>query len=119
DYPRWLAWVVRFADLQDSRKLFDLVLAALRTGHISASDHDLWLSCDPLGDHRPDWAVELIHVVLAERPESMEVNDDGEIPFLRSTEYGALDLIAKSANAVPELFCTTLIPDLLNLMGAT
>jgi hypothetical protein len=119
DYPRWLAWVIRFADLHASRKLFDVVQAALRAGHFSANDHDLWLSCDSLGDHRPDWAVELIHVFLADRPESAEVNDEGEIPFLRSTEYGALELIRQSANQVPEVFCATLIPDLLNLMGAT
>ncbi len=119
DYPQMLLAVARFAELSDSRKLFDLVLEAVRDGQIDPTQRELWLDVHGLGEARPDWAIELLRVFLVERPARLSLNQEGQIADLTGRDHDLLELLSQSSRRRPLLFCEALLPYLLEAMAAT
>ena len=89
EYQAWLRWVVRFADLHESRALFDLFLDAVRDNAFVGYDHDLWLYPHHLADHKPGWAIELFRAYFVERAGALTLNDDGKVVALTGREFTA------------------------------
>lgn len=64
---RWLqrmAWLVRFIDLHADRATFELALELARRAPDGSLDHDLWLYGHELPVKQPEWAGELLSVLL-------------------------------------------------------
>jgi hypothetical protein len=118
-YPNWLRWIVRFADLHDSRALFDLVLDAVRRGDYNSHERELWISVHDLGQHQPAWAVELLAAYLSDRPGALEVDSDGQVSALRTTEHEAIELATLGPAGAPQIFCELLLPYMLQVMQLT
>lgn len=86
DYPHWLRWVARFADLYRSRPLLDLVIDAVRRGEYVGHEDSLWMSAFNLADHEPTWAIDLLSAYLEDQPGAFNVDGYGKIVLLRSRE---------------------------------
>ncbi|WP_329361974.1 hypothetical protein OG896_02585 [Streptomyces sp. NBC_00669] len=118
-YGAWLQQIVRFAAFADSRPLFDLLLKALRTGLLADGDHILWVSASELAGKEPAWAVELLGVVLTERPNALHLDDQGRVAALLTSDYAALRTVAAAALGAPVEFCVRLLPFLLDVISMT
>jgi hypothetical protein len=118
-YISWLAWATRFASLYESRSLFELVLDAVSRGDYAGREQSLWLSSHGLGQHRPQWAVELLTAYLVDRPGALGLNSFRQITALGSGEHGLLELASQTAAGAPESFCQLLLPYLLQAMQLT
>jgi hypothetical protein len=118
-YPGWLGWVTRFADMYQSRGLFDLVLAAIRRGDYEGRDQALWLATAGRGQRQPAWAVELLTAHLTERPDVWRLDSAGRIELLQSTEHSAIELASQTAARAPDAYCRLLLPYLLQVMQLT
>ncbi|MFE6502399.1 NACHT domain-containing protein [Kitasatospora sp. NPDC057738] len=120
DFPARLRWVTRFADIHESRPLFELVLHAVRNGHYDGdAEHDLWISSHDLAEHQPAWAVELLAAYLADRPNSMVVDSNNKVAALVSREHSAIELVRLGAEGAPGSFCDLLLPYMLRVMAVT
>jgi hypothetical protein len=119
DYPAWLRWIVRFANVHDSRALFDLVVDAVRRGDYSGHEHELWISVHDLGQLQPEWAVELLTANLSERPGALDLDSEGRVSALRSTEHEAIELARLGPPGAPSAFCERLLPYMLRVMKMT
>jgi hypothetical protein len=115
----WLRWIVRFADLYNSRPLFDLVLDAVRRGDYDGLEHQLWLSVYGLGDHQPAWGVELLAAYLNDRPAAFSLAPGDRVSALLSTEHSAIKLASLGAANAPRVFCDLLLPYMLQVMKLT
>lgn len=119
-YPNWLAWVTRFADIHESRPLFELMLDAVRRGvYDSGREGALWLAVYGLGQHKPIWAVELLAAWLIDRPAAFVLDDSGRLPPLESTEYNLVELVPRGADHASALYVELLVPYLLRVMALT
>ncbi|MGW3136670.1 NACHT domain-containing protein [Streptomyces sp. NPDC001139] len=118
-YASWLLWMAHAATLHSSRSLFNLLLDAVRSGAYKDSSDSLWLAAHGLDERRPEWAAELLHAHLSERPHSLTLNDAGKIAALDDTEYGINQVVLSVAERAPGKFCELLIPYLLRVMLAT
>lgn len=116
-YPGQLQLVTRFANIHQSRPLFDLLLGAVRSGRYETT-RELWLSTYDLGEHQPVWAVELLAAFLVDHPNSMQLNDDGKIVALLERDHGAIKLVQLGADGAPQLFCDIFLPYMLRVMSA-
>lgn len=119
DYPDWLRWVARFADLHRSRALLDLVLDAVRRGEYAGQEDSLWMSAFKLADHEPVWAVDLLSAWLVDQPSAFDLDSSRRVALLRSRDDAAIELTTKAADKVPEAFCKTLLPYLQQVMALT
>ncbi|WP_019870656.1 NACHT domain-containing protein [Salinispora oceanensis] len=119
EYPGWLQWVVRFADLRQNRNLFDLVLEAVREGKYDGAEHELWLAANDLGEHQPAWAVELLAAFLVDRPGALNLNDECKVVALLDRDHGAVKLVQLAADGAPQSFCELIIPHMLRVMALT
>lgn len=118
-YGSWWAWIVRFARFAGSRKLFDLLLGGVRAGIFTGHEHVLWASAGDLAGEQPVWAVELIGAMVAGRPDSLRLDDDGRVAVLLTRDHWAFRVVAAAALGAPEEFCVRLLPVLLDVMTAT
>ncbi|MFJ5228790.1 hypothetical protein ACIQBJ_02715 [Kitasatospora sp. NPDC088391] len=121
-HPRfggWLAWIVRFARVGDSRPFLDLLLGSVRTGRLLGHEHLLWMAADDFTDEQPAWAVELIGALLSDSPDASQLDGQGRITALTSRDNYAVQVIAAAATGAPEEFCATVLPLLLRSMAAT
>ncbi|MGW3425355.1 hypothetical protein [Streptomyces phaeochromogenes] len=118
-YGSWLTGVVPFARLADSRRLFDLLLDSVRAGLFTGREHNLWISADDLAAEEPTWAVELLGVLLTDRPHTLQLDDQGRVAMLLTREHSALRLVRDAAQGAPEQFCVRFLPLLLDVMAAT
>ncbi|MFI6651735.1 hypothetical protein ACIBI8_29535 [Streptomyces sp. NPDC050529] len=119
-FPAWLRWVARFADVHESRALFDLVLHAVRNGQYDGNaEGDLWLSSHDLAQHQPAWAVELLAAYLADRPNSMALGSNDKVAALLTREHSAIELARLGAEGAPGPFANLLLPYMLRVMEAT
>lgn len=116
DYPRWLAWVARFADLHKSRPLFDLVLAAVGRGDFAGAENGLFMSVYGLAKHEPVWAVELLRAFLDEQPGAIPDDADQPIPALELREHAAIEMISEAAASVPREFIDQLLPYVVKVL---
>jgi hypothetical protein len=119
EYLDWLRWVTRFADIQQNRELFDLVLEAVRQGAYDATEHELWLTTHGLAKHEPLWAIELLQARLIDHVDALSLNDEGKAAVLGMREYGAAELVKGAASAKPLEFVQTIVPYLRQVMAAT
>lgn len=118
-YPAWLRWITRFAQVHQSRALFDLTLSAVSRGDYEADEHELFMSVYDLGIHQPTWAVELLVAYLLDRPGALMLDASRRIPALLSHDYGAIELAITAASGAPVLFSTKLVPYMLQVTRLT
>ncbi len=118
-YDGALRHITRFADLEASRELLDVVLEGVRRGVFDDNERDLFMSADGLGEHNPVWACELLCAWLVERPDALELNGLGQVKALESRDAGPVGLVANAAAAVPLEFVTFAVPYLLEVMALT
>ncbi|MGZ2358553.1 hypothetical protein LRE75_17915 [Streptomyces sp. 372A] len=117
DFPGWLQWIVRFADVRESRPLFDLLLNAVRSGQYSGqAENELWYSTHGLAQHQPAWAAELLAAYLVDRPNAMALESSGKVAALLGREHSAIELVRHGAEGAPETFCTLMLPYMLRVM---
>ncbi|MDV7091008.1 ATP-binding protein [Rhodococcus opacus] len=118
-YPAWLRRVLSFADLADRRVLFDLYLDAVRHGLYSEFEEELWMAVHNLANEHPNWAVEVLAVLLVDRPGALDRDDQGRISILRSRDSTGVQLATESATGAPKQFSETLLPYLQRVMEIT
>jgi hypothetical protein len=119
DYVMWLRWVTQRADLHHHRRLFELLLDAVRAGEINPADQNLWLSAHELAEHQPLWAIEMLKACFVESPSALALGSDGKVTLLGVHEYGATQMIEAACKAEPQAFAEALVPHLLAVMEAT
>jgi hypothetical protein len=119
DFPEWLRWTVRFADLHDSRRIFDLLLAAVRQGVFDPASGEVWLAARDLPEKQPLWAVEVLTAWLVERPGALKLDDQGKVVGLCVYDHSAAELVRGAAVAVPLAFADAVVPHLRAVMAAT
>lgn len=119
EYLNWLRWVTQRADLHLNRRIFDLLLDAVRGGDFPPFDHGLWLSVHDLAAHKALWAVELLSACFVESPSSLLLNDDGKVAVLGLHEYGVSHLVEGSCTSEPRAFAEAIVPYVLDVMQAT
>ncbi|MGW0977462.1 hypothetical protein [Streptomyces griseus] len=118
-FGSWLEWVVRFADLAGSRRLFDLLLDGARMGIFAGREHLIWTSMRDVSDVRPSWAVELIGAMVSDRPDALRLDNDGRVAALLNRDHASIRVVASAALGAPEDFCVRILPLLLDVMAAT
>ncbi|MEV1005474.1 ATP-binding protein [Nonomuraea sp. NPDC050202] len=118
-YPDWLLWVVRFANVHESRKLFELLLNAIRKGSLKDYGHSLWVFLYELARHEPVWAVEILGVHLVLRPHAWARNTDGRIEVLLDRDDALIRLVSHAVEGAPIEFCEIIIPYMLAVMRMT
>ena len=119
DFPNLLLWLARFAPIEQSRDLFELLLEAANAGDTDGHEGELWLDIHGLAEAEPGWAVELLHAYLAERPTALQLGGNGKVVDLDSSDHGLLELVSKAAADAPRQFCDLLLGYLLKVMAAT
>ncbi|GAB1645512.1 hypothetical protein [Krasilnikovia sp. MM14-A1259] len=119
NYANWLMWVVRFANVHESRPLFDLLLNAVRSGTIREYGHDMWMFTYDLATNQPTWAVELLAVHLVLRPDAMTLDDSCKVVSLLDRDHAIIRLTTQAAEGAPQIFCEMLTPYLLAVMRVT
>ncbi|MEU0692090.1 NACHT domain-containing protein [Streptomyces uncialis] len=119
EYLPWLLGITRFAEVGDSRPLFDLLLSTVRAGQCAAYERALWVSVRDLGQQQPEWAVELLVAHLSERPDALRLDDHQRVIALLSRDHLALRLVEHASTGAPTSFCTRLLPVLLLVMATT
>jgi hypothetical protein len=119
EYLDWLRWVARFADVHTDRRLFDLMVAAVREGGFDKAEHELWLSVHELAKHQPLWAIELLQARLIDHVHALRLSDDGKVADLAIREYGLTELVREASAAEPLAFVQTIVPYLRTVMAAT
>ncbi|MEV7599740.1 hypothetical protein AB0O91_20390 [Kitasatospora sp. NPDC089797] len=119
EYGSWLLRVTCFASVGECRRLFELLIDGVRGGLLTDREHELWFSVRDLAAEQPAWAVELLVVLLADRPGALRIGDDGKATALLSRDDGAVRLVTAAAEGAPEDFCGRLLPVLLKVMEAT
>ncbi|MFF2962500.1 hypothetical protein ACFVT1_27020 [Streptomyces sp. NPDC057963] len=118
-YGSWLKRIVPRAGLADSRLLFDLALDGIRAGFLTDVEHVLWALAGDLAAEEPTWAVELLGVLLAERPKALQLDDSGRAAVLLTSDHAALQTVEVAALGAPEEFCVRLLPVLLAVVRVT
>jgi len=119
DYPYWLRWVARFANLHRSRPLLDLVIDSVRRGEYAGHEDSLWMSAFKLADHQPTWAVDLLSAYLQDQPGAFNVDGYGRIALLGARESSAEELATTAGGKAPNEFCVSLLPYLQKVMTLT
>src|SRR5262249_41838245 len=117
--PGWLRRFVRFANVHESRPIFELLLDAVRSRIYEGAEHELWLSTHDLAQHQPAWAVELLTAHLVDRPGAMSLDADGKVAALLDRDHSVISLAQQGARGAPQTFCETIIPYMLRVMAAT
>lgn len=119
EYMMWLRWMIQRVDLHLNRPLFDLMLDAVRTGELEATDQSLWLSVHDLAAHKPIWAIEVLSACFIASPSALATDPDGKVTILGLHEHGVTELIEGSSKAEPRVFAETVVPYLLDVMEQT
>ncbi len=118
-YGDWLSWIVRLANVHESRPLFNLLLDAIRSGEVSSYGHYVWMFTHDLAEHQPTWAVELLTVHLVLRPEARTRDDAGKVVTLLDRDHALIRMVGQAAVGAPQEFCELLIPYMLTVMRLT
>ncbi len=119
NYVMWLRWVTQRADLHLCRRLFELLLDAVRAGEITPTDQNLWLSAHELAEHQPLWAIELLKACFVESPSALVLDSDGKVALLGMHDYSATQMIEVASKSEPKAFAEAFVPHLLAVMEAT
>lgn len=119
DFPAWFRWIARWAPFEDERSLFELLLHSVRAGIWDGPSHGLWIFGHGLAGERPEWAVELVHCWLAERPAAERIDSLGRLVDLQDSDQSLTAFITDAARGAPAAFCETLLPWMLRAMAMT
>ena len=117
-YPGWLMWITRFANVHESRALFNLMLEAVRRGDLNGAGRTLWDNVYGLGQQQPVWAVELLVAWLVERPGALDL-DSGKVAALSTREHSLVELVGNASSGAPLAYCEQIFPYLLQVMALT
>lgn len=118
-YIDWLVWISRFADVHESRPLFDLMLDAVRRGDYNEREGALWSAVFNLGQFQPTWAIELLTAWLVDRPGALDLDQNGRLAALESRDHSQVDLARQGSDRAPAEFCQAFMPYLLQVMSLT
>lgn len=118
-YGQWIRRIARFADLSASRALFDLYIDAITQHHYAGYERYMWLAAHDLGEHSPEWAVEVLDAALVNSADALKVGDDRLVEALKIRDHQGSELVRNSAEHTPRRFCDTLMPYLLRVMEAS
>lgn len=121
-HPRYgesLLWIVRFADIHNSRQLFVLLTEAIRSGRLGSYGHNVWVFTYNLAQHQPAWAVELLTAHLLDRPGALAVDSSGKVEALSDKDDALNRLVTQAAEGAPKEFCEALVPYMLRVMQLT
>jgi hypothetical protein len=118
-FDEWLRWTARFARLEESRALFDLLLSAVQRGAYDGAEHALWLTVHGLGNSQPLWAIELLEAWFAKRADPCATDASGRVASLLSGEHAPTELIKAASQAEPQAFIDRLLPYMRQLVEAT
>lgn len=118
EYHDWLLWASRFADVDASRALFDLVLDAVRAGAVAGREHAFWLSMHTLADDQPAWAIELLQAFFVQWPGGLNLTGDRKVIRLTLREHTLSELLKKAAQAEPHAFIDGMLPYMTDAMKA-
>ncbi|WP_305686242.1 hypothetical protein [Microbacterium sp.] len=119
NYPGWLRWTVRFADVESSRDMFDLLLAGVRAGMYDGPDRELWISVHQIGENQPLWAIELLNAYLVDRPDALTLDESGHVAALQQRDHYVSEIVRDSAAAEPLAFVEMALPYMRTVMAAT
>jgi len=119
EYFNWVRWVLRYADVHGNRRLFNLLLAAVRDGAYDEAEQELWLDVHDLAKHQPAWAIELLQARLVDHIKALALDPAGKVEALAVREDGATELVRECAAAEPRAFVETIVPYLRSVMTAT
>lgn len=119
DYGMWLRWVTQRVELHHHRRLFEMLLDAVRVGEINPADQNFWLSAHELAEHQPLWTIEMLKTCFVGSPTALVVGNDGKVTLLGIREYGATQMIEAASKAEPQAFAEAFVPHLLAVMEAT
>ncbi|GAB3285128.1 NACHT domain-containing protein [Parasphingorhabdus pacifica] len=117
-FARGLRWISRFANLDESRSLFDLALKAVRAGDYSVHEGALWI-LHGAEDSLPDRAIELLVAYLVERPTALAQNGRGKVAALEMRDHQVAELVKRVADDAPREFCDALLSYLLRVTALT
>ncbi|GAA3312054.1 hypothetical protein [Arthrobacter ramosus] len=118
-YPAWLRWIVRFADLGASQRLVEVLLQGIREGCFDDNSADFWFVANQAGTRHPQLGLDLVSAFLIDRPGSLEPDANGRIGSLKSSDYFATGVVRHIAAADPLPFCHKFLPYALKVMAAT
>ncbi|WP_211323421.1 hypothetical protein [Amycolatopsis palatopharyngis] len=118
-FAEGLRSVSRFADLDESRKLFELTADAVRSGHYDGYEHALWISLRRAENLRPQWCFELLVAFLVERPAAFALTDRGTVVALAMRDHHAAELVKGAVANAPREFCDALLPYVLRVIVLT
>lgn len=111
--------MVRFAEVHESRRLFDLLLDAIRSGSLKDYGHNLWAFLYDLAKYQPSWAVEALAVHLVIRPGALNLGNNGTVETLLDRDDAIIRMVSQAAEGAPKDFCELLIPYMLAVMRVT
>jgi hypothetical protein len=118
-----ISYVVRFADVQSRRGLFDLLLDVLnRDAFLAGADHDAWLYGHALPEAQPEWAAELMKTLLMRA--TARARGDGEAHALYDAsplqhEYSAIEFVSKLGDTHPTVLLSVALPFMLDVIDST
>lgn len=118
-YPAWLRWIVRFADLGAGQRLVEVLLQGIREGCFDHNPGDLWFVAYRAGTGHPQLGLDVVSAFLIDRPGSLELDANGRIGSLESTDHFATEVVRPIAAAEPLRFCHRFLPYVLEVMAAT
>jgi hypothetical protein len=118
-YAAWARWVLRFADINNSRALFDTLVEAVRSGFYLPEPGLIWISVFRLAEVHPEWGTNLLRAYFIEQPGALDLDDGGKVARLMLHDRQVLKLIQSSAEADPQGFVAAFLPYILTVMAAT
>ena len=124
DWPQRFQSVMQFADLENSRRFFELFLRLIDDGTIDGDSRDskFWYNLHSLKDERADWIPEaLSHWLLRRLSIIQEASDPGASPNWNDL-FNYYDSDSKpiydSATKFPEKFVQHVLPVILKISDA-
>ena len=108
------AYVVRFSNVHTRRDLFEMLVDLVRRdAFVASNDHDVWLYGHELPVERPDWAAELMGLLL-ERA-NVRAQELGERHALYQGspiqhEHSPMEYVTQLGESSPEMLLTASLP---------
>ncbi|MFI7587042.1 hypothetical protein ACIB24_08210 [Spongisporangium articulatum] len=118
-YASWLRWIVRFAEVQSSQALFDLLCEGVGSGLYRGFEDELWFSIYGLAERRPRWMVDLFVAYLLTSKAGLTLGPDGQVAALNDRRHSFSEMAAQAAKAEPAYYIDKLLPYLLVVMSKT
>jgi hypothetical protein len=118
-YASWLLQVAFTANIESTKPLFELLLNAVRAGLYARDGQQFEFACYRLAQTRSPWSIELLKAHFVERHGAMDLDEDGRVEALVTSNHGLAKLIRGAAEAQPREFCETFLPYMRQVIVAT